>query len=125
MNRRLITYNYLKTIANGSIHFHAFSYQYPGSGYGQQPVIVMITGCCLFYIQLRVSPPPFPGRPFQENAVVSFYRPNYLRDVFGRRSDGYGIFLSYGSYLSYFSIVTLRPRAKKSEAPPPRRGPRH
>ena len=30
MNRRLITYNYLKTIANGSIHFHAFSYQYPG-----------------------------------------------------------------------------------------------
>lgn len=25
MNRRLITYNYLKTIANGSIHFHAFS----------------------------------------------------------------------------------------------------
>ncbi len=33
MNRRLITYNYLKTIANCSIHFHAFSYQYPGSGY--------------------------------------------------------------------------------------------
>ena len=33
MNRRLITYNYLKTIANGSIHFHAFSYQYPESGY--------------------------------------------------------------------------------------------
>lgn len=33
MNRRLITYNYLKAIANGSIHFHAFSYQYPGSGY--------------------------------------------------------------------------------------------
>lgn len=33
MNRRPITYNYLKTIANGSIHFHAFSYQYPGSGY--------------------------------------------------------------------------------------------
>lgn len=32
MNRRLITYNYLKTIANGSIHFHAFSYQYPGTG---------------------------------------------------------------------------------------------
>ncbi len=31
MNRRLITYNYLKTIANGSIHFYAFSYQYPGS----------------------------------------------------------------------------------------------
>lgn len=31
MNRRLITYNYLKTIANGSIHFHAFSYQYPGT----------------------------------------------------------------------------------------------
>lgn len=33
MNRRLITYNCLKPIANGSIHFHAFSYQYPGSGY--------------------------------------------------------------------------------------------
>lgn len=33
MNRRPIAYNYLKTIANGSIHFHAFSYQYPGSGY--------------------------------------------------------------------------------------------
>ena len=33
MNRRLITYNYLKTIANGTIYFHAFSYQYPGSGY--------------------------------------------------------------------------------------------
>ena len=33
MNRRPITYNYLKTIANGSIHFHAFSYQYTGSGY--------------------------------------------------------------------------------------------
>ena len=32
MNRRLITYNYLKTIANGTIYFHAFSYQYPGSG---------------------------------------------------------------------------------------------
>lgn len=30
MNRRPITYNYLKTIANGSIHFHAFSYQYTG-----------------------------------------------------------------------------------------------
>ena len=36
MNRRLITYNYLKTIANGSIHFHAFSYQYPGSGYAKK-----------------------------------------------------------------------------------------
>lgn len=33
MNRRLITYNYLKTIANGSIHFHAFSYiNIPGPG---------------------------------------------------------------------------------------------
>lgn len=32
MNRRLITYNYLKTIANGSIHFHAFSINIPGPG---------------------------------------------------------------------------------------------
>lgn len=38
MNRRLITYNYLKTIANGSIHFHAFSYQYTGSGYMNKAV---------------------------------------------------------------------------------------
>ena len=40
MNRRLITYNYLKTIANGSIHFHAFSYQYPGSGYAKRLRII-------------------------------------------------------------------------------------
>lgn len=45
MNRRLITYNYLKTIANGSIHFHAFSYQYPGSGILK---IYDITGKCIY-----------------------------------------------------------------------------
>lgn len=38
MNIKPIIYNYLITIANGSIHFHAFSYQYTGSGYFKEDV---------------------------------------------------------------------------------------
>lgn len=41
MNIKPIIYNYLITIANGSIHFHAFSYQYTGSGYNQAVNLVI------------------------------------------------------------------------------------
>ena len=50
MNRRLITYNYLKTIANGSIHFHAFSYQYPGSGY-MNKAVSSLSGSLIYFLK--------------------------------------------------------------------------
>lgn len=81
MNRRPITYNYLITIANGSIHFHAFSYQYPGSGYGQQPVISLIIGRCLTLYAYVLSPPSGPPH------IARFRKTQFFDDQIHRKTQ--------------------------------------